>query len=253
MAFVSSSDYAIASGGPASFIDYYDILLSFFVADPHLRGEIKPVLGALLSFIIITIIGLKYRRAALALQEDFAPDGRFSIRSIVENVMEFVYNLVSSIIGEGAVKPFLSLLSSLFIFIFVSNLIGLIPGFIPTTESISTNLTMALVVFITYNYAGIKEHGTHYIKQFLGPVVFLMPLMFLIETVAHLARPVSLSLRLLGNIFGDHLVLSVFTGLTYVILPSFLLFFGLLVASIQSFVFTLLSSIYISLAISHDH
>jgi F-type H+-transporting ATPase subunit a len=109
------------------------------------------------------------------------------------------------------------------------------------------------VVFVTYNYAGIKEHGTHYIKQFLGPVVFLMPLMFLIETVAHLARPVSLSLRLLGNIFGDHLVLSVFTGLTYVILPSFLLFFGLLVASIQSFVFTLLSSIYISLAISHDH
>ena len=75
-------------------------------------------------------------------------------------------------------------------------------------------------------------------------------LMVIIEVVAHLASPVSLGLRLYGNIFGDHLVLSVFTGLTYFVVPAFLLFFGLLVASLQSFVFTLLSSIYISLAIS---
>ena len=80
-----------------------------------------------------------------------------------------------------------------------------------------------------------------------------MPLIFFIEMIGAFARPVSLALRLYGNIFGDHLVLSVFTGLTYFVAPALLLFFGLLVACLQSFVFTLLTSIYISLSISHDH
>ena len=141
----------------------------------------------------------------------------------------------------------------LFLFILVSNLTGLVPGFVPSTESINTNLAMGLMVYVIYNLAGIKEHGWAYVKQFLGPVWWLAPLFFCIEFISHLARPMSLSLRLYGNIFGDHLVLSVFTGLTWLVLPAFLLFFGLLVAVLQSFVFTLLTGIYLSLALSHDH
>src|SRR5690606_6463329 len=138
-------------------------------------------------------------------------------------------------------------------FIFFSNLSGLVPGFPPASESINTNLAMALVVFIIYQVAGLREHGPGYIKQFLGPIVWLSWLILPIELISHLARPVSLSLRLYGHIFGEHLVLSVFTGLTCLLVPAALLFFGVLVAFLQSFVFTLLSSIYISMAVSHDH
>ena len=248
--------YSLLSGcsrGPVHVIDFYDIFLSKLAMGENQREVWSPVIGGVVSLLIIAIIGFSYKRRVGRAEGDFGPDGKLSIWTIVNAIMDFVYNLTSSIIGESHVRPFLPLLSGVFIFILVSNLIGLVPGFVPPTDSISTNLAIALIVFITYNFAGIKEHGFHYIKQFLGPVVFLMPLMFIIETVAHLARPVSLSLRLYGNIFGDHLVLSVFTGLTYFILPSFLLFFGLLVACIQSFVFTLLSSIYIALAISDEH
>jgi F-type H+-transporting ATPase subunit a len=101
--------------------------------------------------------------------------------------------------------------------------------------------------------AGIKEHGAGYIHQFTGPILFAAPLMLIIETVSHLARPFSLSLRLMGNIFGDHILLQVLTGLTIFVVPGLIMFFGLLVACIQSFIFTLLSGVYISMAVSHDH
>jgi F-type H+-transporting ATPase subunit a len=167
---------------------------------------------------------------------------------------EFIHDLGSNAIGPEKVRPFLPVLFAVFFFILISNLSGLVPGFTPATESINTTLVLGLFIFLVFNYAGIKEHGLFgYLKTYAGPVWWMMPLLFCIEMIGMMARPVSLSLRLYGNIFGDHLVLSVFTGLTKVILPSFLLFFGLLVACLQSFVFTLLSSIYISLATSHDH
>ena len=120
---------------------------------------------------------------------------------------------------------------------------------------------MGLIVFVWYNYAGVKEHGLGpYIKHFSGPTIkipvlgLLLPiLIFAIEISSHRFRPVSLSLRLMGNIFGDHMLLSVFTGMVYLLVPSLLMFFGLLVSMVQSFVFTLLSAIYISMAVSHDH
>ena len=243
---------ALGAGGPgAKFINYYQILLSKLGVEGHAADEWIPVIGGFVSLAIITTIGLIYSSAMK--NADISPPGRFSIAGIVDALLSFVQNLTSSILGEKPAATFLPLLASLFIFILISNLTGLVPGFIPATESINTNVAMALSVFVVYNIAGIKEHGGSYVKQFIGPVAFLAPLMVVIELIAHLARPMSLSLRLYGNIFGDHLVLSVFTGLTYLILPAFLLFFGLLVASLQSFVFTLLSSIYIALAISHDH
>jgi F-type H+-transporting ATPase subunit a len=244
---------ALAAGGGATFINYYHIILSSFGMDEHHIIEWQATAGALLSFVILLFVGLRYKAKVDAAEDHVEPDGKFSLRTVVEMVLEFVCDLGKSLIGAHQYEKFLPILCGLFLFIFVSNLTGLVPGFVPSTESINTNLAMGLSVFLVYNYAGIKEHGAHYIKQFLGPVLFLMPLMVVIELVAHLARPVSLSLRLYGNIFGDHLVLSVFTGLTYLVLPSFLLFFGLLVASLQSFVFTLLSGIYIAMAISHDH
>lgn len=251
LAFGASSAHA---AGGVQFINFYQMILHGFGLDSHAAHDWQAVVGASLVVAFLTLVGIAFRAHCVRkLQGEVAPDSGFSLMVFVEMVLDFVCNLASDIIGAARYRPFMPLLAGLFLFIFTCNLSGLVPGFPPATESLNTNLAMALSVFLVYNVAGIREHGPGYIKQFMGPMLFLMPLIFLIELIAHLARPISLSLRLYGNIFGDHLVLSVFTGLTFVIFPALLLFFGLLVASVQSFVFTLLSSIYISLAISHDH
>ena len=249
---ISSAAFAAGSGAPI--VSYYGIILHGLGLDPHQVDEWKPVLGALLTLLITCIVGFLYKSKVAAANGDVVPSGKFSLKSIVETVMEFIHDLANNVIGPDRAGPFLSSLFGVFLFIFVSNLSGLVPGFTPATESISTNLVLGLFIFLVFNAAGIKEHGfLGYLKIYAGPLLVMMPLVFGIEIIGMLVRPVSLALRLYGNIFGDHLVLSVFTSLTKLVLPGLLLFFGLLVACLQSFVFTLLSGIYISMAISHDH
>jgi F-type H+-transporting ATPase subunit a len=171
---------------------------------------------------------------------------------VIEQALEFVVGIAKDNTQEQY-RDYVSFLSALFIYIVVCNLSGLIPGFPPPTETMDNNVAMGICVFFVYNYAGIREHGASYIKHFLGPVAFIAPLFFCIELVSHFSRPLSLGLRLTGNIYGDHTLLGVFTSLSYLVFPALLMFFGLLVAVVQSVVFTLLSGIYISMAISHDH
>lgn len=249
------SNVALAAGGGAAvkMIDYYEMILKgLFGLEGHAVHDWMPTAGGIFSLLVLVIVGLLFKRA-MEQEEAVTPPDRFSLRAVVEMLMDVVYNLGQDIVGKKYGPTYFPLLAALFLFILVSNLSGLVPGFLPATDNINTNLAMGFTVFILYNFAGIREHGLAYVKQFLGPVLFLMPLMLIIELVGHMARPVSLSLRLYGNIFGDHLVLSVFTGLTVLVFPALLLFFGLMVASLQSFVFTLLTSIYISMAVSHDH
>ena len=248
-----SSSVAMAAGG-VQFINYYYLILKGLGLDKHQIEMWTPVAGSLFTTAVLLFLGLRYKKSIDSDGDNVSPTASMSIRNIVELVLEFVHNIGASIIGSKECRPYLAVLFSLFLFIFVSNLSGLVPGFLPTTENFNTNLMLGLFSFAVFNAAGIREHGlAGYLKTYAGPIVAMMPFIFLIEIIGAFVRPISLALRLYGNIFGDHLVLSVFTGLTYLVLPAFLLFFGLLVASIQSFVFTLLSSIYISLAISHDH
>lgn len=237
----------------ASMNHYQTVLTKALGMDDKAALEWGSTVAALLAFVVLLLLGLAYSGAVKAAGNNVTPEGHISFRSIVEGVLDFVAGLAEDVIGKPF-RTFLPLLVATFFFILISNLMGMIPGMVPTTESINTNLALGLAVFFYYTWAGIQEHGASYIKQFTGPVWWLIPLMLLIEVVAHLARPLSLSLRLLGNIFGDHLVLSVFNDLSYgIIAPALFSFFGLMVACLQSFIFTLLSSIYISLAISHDH
>ncbi len=250
---LSWSTIGRAEGGAAPIISYYEFLLHGLGLNHHQMEDWKPVVGSFLTLLLTIIVGLLYK-GSVNLSADVVPSGRFDIRGMVETVLEFIHDLAVNIIGPERCAPFLSTLFGIFLFIFVSNMTGLVPGFTPATESFSTNLMLGLFVFIVFNVAGVKEHGLiGYFKLFAGPLLILAPLIFGIEIIGLLVRPVSLALRLYGNIFGDHLVLSVFTSLTKIVLPSMLLFFGLLVACLQSFVFTLLSGIYISMAISHDH
>ena len=246
--------YGAGGGGGVipSFINYYGILCNAFGIEEAHHTRWIPVFSSVLVLILLTIAGFLFKASVEKYGDDVAPKRKFSPRFLMETALDIPYSVAKDNCGKDFQK-YLPLMCGLFVFILFTNLTGLVPGFPPATEFISTNIAMGLIVFIVYNYAGIKEHGAGYIKHFLGPVAFIAPLFFVIEIISHGSRPLSLGLRLAGNIFGDHLLLGVFTGLTYLVLPVALMFFGLLVAVVQSFIFTLLSGIYISMAISHDH
>ena len=149
---------------------------------------------------------------------------------------------------------FFPYIATVFFFILVSNLIGLVPGFFSPTANLNTTLALALCTFVLTHIIGIKFHGTKYIKHFLGPVWWLAPLMFILEMIGHLARVMSLSIRLFGNIFGKETVLGIFFMLAGLYLaPLPILFLGILVSFIQALVFTLLSIIYFAGAMEEAH
>jgi F-type H+-transporting ATPase subunit a len=204
--------------------------------------------------VVVVLMALAYMaRARLArAREPVTPDEGLTLRTIAELAVELVLSLAESIIGKKG-RRYVPMFGSFFLFILTANLFGLIPGFSPPTSDFNTTLGLSLVAFFAYHYFGIREHGAGYIKQFMGPVLFLAPFFLVLELVSHLVRPASLALRLFGNMFGDHLVLEIFTGLTKVGIPVLFYALGALVSGIQAFVFTLLSVIYVAMAISHEH
>jgi len=208
---------------------------------------------ALFVLVVLTLLSyLAFRRIALrASAEAVIPSDRLTLRNIFELFTEMVLKFLEDIIGPRG-KEFLPLIGTLGFFILFSNLLGLIPGFLPPTDNLNTTVACALVVFFATHYYGIKAHGVKYIKHFLGPVLVLSPLFCIIEVISHLARVLSLSMRLFGNIMADHMLLSL-TLMAPLVLPLFLsplsMFLGVFVSLIQTFIFILLSMIYISLAI----
>ncbi|MFK7823802.1 MAG: F0F1 ATP synthase subunit A [Oligoflexales bacterium] len=242
------SSNALAAEGIPHFIDYYNLVAGGL----GFGKEYTAVLASILTLSLCAIIGIYFKSSVEKTMNDVIPSAKISLRSFVEMAMDFLYSLTKEHCGQRY-RKFLPLMAGLFLFILVSNLSGLIPGLPPTTENFNTNLAMGLIVFFWYNYAGIKEHGASYIKQFTGPFLVLALLFLPIELISHSVRPLSLAFRLLANIFCDHLLLGVFSGLVPLVIPTLFLFFGLLVAFVQSFVFVLLTGIYVNMAISHDH
>jgi F-type H+-transporting ATPase subunit a len=179
-----------------------------------------------------------------------------SIPSGLQNFMEVVIggieNMIVETMGEHG-RPFFPLIATLAIFILVSNLIGLIPGFFPPTANINTTAACAIIVFLSTHIVGIKHHGLHYLKHFMGPIAWLAPVIFFIEVIGHLSRPVSLTLRLFGNMNGHELVLMIFFGLAPFLVPLPMMLMGVLVSFIQAFVFMLLAMIYIQGSLEEAH
>ena len=174
------------------------------------------------------------------------------MQHLAEITNEFVTEQTESIIGHGH-ERFTSFLTALALFILLGNLMGLVPGLESPTADITVPLGFALITFVYYHYHGIRSNKFGYIKQFLGPVWWLAPLMFLIEIISHCARVLSLTVRLYANMFAGDLLTMVFFSLIPVGVP--LIFLGLHfgVAIIQAYVFFLLASIYLSMAIAHEH
>ncbi|MBC7371842.1 MAG: F0F1 ATP synthase subunit A [Bdellovibrionaceae bacterium] len=206
-----------------------------------------------ITSVALIFVGLTARARLGQGEAAIVPAGKFSLRGIIELVTEFITGLIDTVIGHHG-RPFAPMFASVFFFIFVNNLVGVIPGMTPATENINTTFAMGFFMFITYNYLGIKANGiVNYLKHFMGPVLILAPLMFVIEMVSHMVRPFSLGLRLANVMMGDHTVVGVFLDLIPIGAPIPFYIMGLFVAFVQAFVFTLLSMVYVAFSTAHDH
>ncbi|MDA8100479.1 MAG: F0F1 ATP synthase subunit A [Nitrospiraceae bacterium] len=178
-----------------------------------------------------------------------APTG---VQNIFEVVFEGLDGYIEEIMGpEG--KHYFALIASLFLFILVCNLQGLVPGFDSPTANINTTAALALVSFTATHYIGLRRHGVGYVKHFMGPMWGLAPLMFPIEVISHFARVLSLTFRLFGNMVAKHKLLLVLALLAPYIAPVPILGLGLLVAFVQAGVFTLLTMLYLAGSIEEAH
>jgi len=211
------------------------------------------ILGSILVLIILALAGLKISKI-LSSDDSVLPDDKFSVRTIFEILtIDFLFDLFTNMLGSREkAKLYFPILGGAFFFIMFANLLGIIPGFLPPTGNFNVPVACGIVIFVMYNYYGFKENGIEYLKHFAGPVIFLAPLMFVIEIISHFVRPVSLLLRLFMNITGDHMVLGVFTNLVHYLIPAIFVGLGIFVSLLQAFIFTVLSAIYISLAVAHD-
>ncbi|TWI70774.1 ATP synthase F0 subcomplex A subunit [Desulfobotulus alkaliphilus] len=175
----------------------------------------------------------------------------------LQNFFELLISSIEDFMVENTGEEgrwFFPIVGTIFIYIFVSNLVGLVPGFFPPTASLNTTASCALVVFFMTHYIGIKYHGIHYIHHFTGPVWWMIPIILPIEIIGHLARVLSLSFRLFGNMMGHELVLIilfVLAGAFFAPLP--IMAMGIFVALVQAFVFFLLSVMYFTGSMEHAH
>ena len=205
--------------------------------------------AALMALLVLAIFAVFLPLAAR--RYDKERPGR--VQNFLEMVVAGVRSLVSDIIGHGAEKRYLNVIGGFAVFIFVANLFGLFFFLQPPTGSLSTTVALAVLSFLYFNFQGIKEHGIlGYLKHFMGPVLWLAPLFFVIEIIGNFARILSLSLRLFMNIYGEHTATGIFAGLVPIVVPWPLMALGLFTALLQSFIFATLSSVYISLATAHE-
>ena len=175
-----------------------------------------------------------------------------AVQHLAEMTHEFVGEQSESIIGHGY-ERFVSYLTVLGLFILIANLMGLVPGLESPTADAVVPLGCAVVTFLYYHYHGIRANGGGYIKQFIGPVWWLSPLFLVIEIISHFARILSLTVRLYANMFAGDMVTLAFFSLIPIGVPLIFLTLHFGVAIIQAFVFMILATVYLSLAVSHDH
>lgn len=230
--------------------NWYTLIPGLEHAPPHV---VHGLLVTILMIVTMTIARLSLSKAMKVKDGAIIPAPTLTYRNFFEILAEKLFGLCEQVLGLHEARHFYPFIGTLFCFVFFSNLIGSIPGFLPPTDNLNTTLALGAFVFIYYNVAGFKANGLAYLKHFLGPVLWLAPLLLIIELASHIFRPLSLGLRLRGNIMGDHVVLGVFNGLVPIGLPVIFLGLGVFVAFIQAFVFCLMTMVYISLSTAHDH
>jgi F-type H+-transporting ATPase subunit a len=221
--------------------------------------DLQHVLGALLVVLVLLVFGILVWRKVRDAKAALVPEAKLTPRTFAELLTETVLGQLEGMIGAKAARFFLPFIGSLALFILFSNALGMIPGFGPPTGNLNTTLACAVIVVVTVEAYGFAVHGLGYLKEFAGGlegwywwITPLPYLMFVIEVIGHLARLISLSIRLLANMYADHAVVALFATLipfVPVVVPLPAQALGVLVVVVQAAVFCLLSMVYISLAL----
>jgi F-type H+-transporting ATPase subunit a len=223
------------------------------------------LLAALLVVAILLAMGFVVRGRLAQADGGLLPDEGLSIRNAAELLVEMMSNLAEQNMGPHW-RRYFPIIGSIFFFVLTANLVGLVPGVEGATRNANVTWAWAAISFVAHQYVGIREHGFSYVNHFLGPSLFdvhiggkhihvrmLFPLYAPIELLSHLSRLFTLAVRLLANMFADHLVVTVWIGLVAIGVPAVFMGLGVLVAFLQAYVFALLSMIYIGLALEEAH
>jgi F-type H+-transporting ATPase subunit a len=222
-------------------------LLSLFHQAPAENGRpwvnymVMQILVAVIIMVLLAIVKPK-----------LSVDKPGKLQQIFELIYHFVKDQGEDQVGHEA-HEHIVLFGTFFIFILISNLIGIIPGFESPTGAIYVTAGCAIASFLYYNWIGIRKHGFLYIKHFLGPIWWMAPLMFFIEIFSHLARPLSLSVRLFANMYAGEQVTLVFLGLVPFAVPVVFMGLHVLVACLQAYIFMLLTMMYVGGAVAEEH
>jgi F-type H+-transporting ATPase subunit a len=201
------------------------------------------VMSLIVAVALIVFFGLASRKLNLVPSK---------LQSILELTIKTFEDLLVDTVGEQG-KKYLPLVATIGLFILFCNLLGLVPGFMSPTSKLNVTVGCALAVFVYYHWTGIKSQGLFkYLKNFSGPIPFLAPLLFPIEIISHFSRPVSLSVRLFGNIFAEELLILVIASIIPFFVPVPFMALAIFTAVIQAFVFVLLACIYIAGAVAHE-
>jgi len=220
----------------------------------HAPNHVVMAAGVVVGLTALTAVAsLQLKSRMTNMDVALVPEPKLTYRNFFEIIAEKLYGIVEQVLGKHDAPIYFPLIGTLFVFIFTSNIFGLIPGFLPPTDNLNTTIALSSFVFIYYNYRGLRANGWGYLKHFMGPVWWLAPLMLAIEIISHLIRPVSLAFRLKWNITGDHIVMGVFSDLVPLVVPVVFFGMGAFVSLIQAFVFCMMTMVYISLATAHDH
>lgn len=203
---------------------------------------------AMSLFVVILLLGI-FIPVGLTLREE--KPGRFQLA--LEELVGGLRGMVEAQVGHGAGDRYLALIGAFTLFIFFSNASGLFFFLNPPTSNVNVTFGLAGISFVLYNLIGIRRHGFGYIKHFLGPIWWLTPLFFVIELISHGARWLSLGLRLFGNMTGEHMVSGVFGRLVPLLAPLPIMALGLFAAVIQTFIFIMLTTVYIAGAEAEEH
>jgi|SRR5476649_260033 F-type H+-transporting ATPase subunit a len=201
------------------------------------------IMALLVLLICSTVFPLLTRR--------LSKDNPSTAQHFLEMIVAGLKDLLDDIIGHGAGERYLYFIGAFAVFIFLSNIFGLFFFLQPPTSNPNTTFALSLTAFLYYNVQGIRAQGVgHYVKHFMGPIWWLAPLMFPIEIIGHLARILSLGMRLFGNIFGEHMATGIFMGMVPFLVPWPMMGLGIFGALLQTFVFIMMTSVYIGGAVA---
>lgn len=208
------------------------------------HADLNNILNTWLVMVILVVVSLLVKKKL-----EMIPSGLQNFWEVVVSTLE---DIVVQTMGEHG-RPYFPLIASLALFILACNLIGILPWLQSATNNLNTTLALALVSFVTTHYVGIKMHGTHYVKHFMGPVPWLVPLMLPIELIGHFSRIISLSFRLFGNIMGEDLAIAILTLLLPYLVPLPMMVLQVFTSFIQALVFIMLTMMYISGSLEEAH